>query len=71
MVFQVQGDPHPWPRDGMTPIGACALLVVDMQEDYCSPGYYMAQAGYDTSAPPRACRTSGAYSARRATAACM
>jgi nicotinamidase-related amidase len=24
------------------------LLIVDMQEDYCSPGYYMAQAGYDT-----------------------
>jgi nicotinamidase-related amidase len=23
-------------------------MVVDMQEDYCSPGYYMAQAGYDT-----------------------
>jgi nicotinamidase-related amidase len=48
MDFQVVGDPHPWPRDAETPIRVCALLVVDMQEDYCSPGYYMAQAGYDT-----------------------
>jgi nicotinamidase-related amidase len=48
MYFQVQGDPHPWPRDGQTPSTACALIVVDMQHDYCSPGYYMAQAGYDT-----------------------
>jgi nicotinamidase-related amidase len=48
MYFQVQGDPHPWPRDGKTPSTACAIIVVDMQHDYCSPGYYMAQAGYDT-----------------------
>lgn len=48
MPFQVLGDPHPWPRDKGTPITACALLIVDMQGDYCSPGYYMAQAGYDT-----------------------
>jgi biuret amidohydrolase len=26
---------------------ATALVVVDMQNDYCSPGYYMDQAGYD------------------------
>lgn len=46
--LQIQGDPHPWPRDSQTPPAACALLVVDMQHDYCSPGYYMDQAGYDT-----------------------
>jgi len=46
--FQVQGDPHPWPRDEKIPAAACAVLVVDMQHDYCSPGYYIAQAGYDT-----------------------
>ncbi len=48
MYFQVPGDPHPWPRDGKTPSTACAVIVVDMQDDYCSPGYYIDQAGYDT-----------------------
>ena len=48
MYFQVPGDPHPWPRDGKTESSACALIVVDMQHDYCSPGYYIDQAGYDT-----------------------
>ncbi len=48
MYFQVPGDPHPWPRDGKTPGSSCALIVVDMQQDYCSPGYYIDQAGYDT-----------------------
>jgi|GEM_PF-3876945 len=48
MYFQVPGDPRPWPRNGKIPSSACALLVVDMQHDYCSPGYYIDQAGYDT-----------------------
>lgn len=48
MHFQVQGDPHPWPRDGRTPGTACAVIVVDMQDDYCTPGYYLEKAGYDT-----------------------
>jgi nicotinamidase-related amidase len=48
MYFQVAGDPHPWPRNAKTPSAACALLVVDMQHDYCSPGFYMDRAGYDT-----------------------
>jgi hypothetical protein len=48
MSFQVPGDPHPWPRDGKTANNSCAVIVGDMQEDYCSPGYYMDQADYDT-----------------------
>ena len=48
MFFQVAGDPHPWPLERQTPSTACAVLVVDMQHDYCSPGYYIHQAGYDT-----------------------
>jgi nicotinamidase-related amidase len=48
MYFQVPGDPHPWPRDGKTPSTACAVIVVDMQRDYCFPGYYIDHAGYDT-----------------------
>ncbi len=48
MNIQVAGDPHVWPRDGQTPPTACAVIVVDMQHDYCSPAFYMARAGYDT-----------------------
>lgn len=48
MPFQVLADPHPWPRNRQTTLSACALIVVDMQHDYCSAGYYIEQAGYDT-----------------------
>jgi biuret amidohydrolase len=48
MSFQVSGNPHLWPQDETTPATACALVVVDMQHDYCSPGFYMDRAGYDT-----------------------
>lgn len=47
-AVHVDGDPHRWPRDGTTPASACAVLVIDMQHDYCSPGYYIDNAGYDT-----------------------
>jgi nicotinamidase-related amidase len=48
MRFQIPGDPRPWPRDPGTALSACALIVVDMQYDYCSPGFYIDRAGYDT-----------------------
>ena len=48
MFFQVLGDPHPWPLKSQIPSMACAVIVVDMQHDYCTPGYYIHQAGYDT-----------------------
>lgn len=47
MPFQILGDPHPWPNDPNTSVKQCALLIIDMQHDYCSPGYYMDKAGYD------------------------
>jgi nicotinamidase-related amidase len=28
-------------------LGEVALIVIDMQGDYCEPGYYMDKAGYD------------------------
>lgn len=46
MVFQVPGDPHPWPAAPAAP-ETCALIVIDMQHDYCSPGHYIHRAGYD------------------------
>ena len=45
-VFQAPARPRPWPGRPVSP-QACALLVVDMQRDYCEPGYYMDRAGYD------------------------
>jgi nicotinamidase-related amidase len=48
MPFQVAGEPHPWPRGVIVPNRECAVLVVDMQADYCLPGYYMDRVGYDT-----------------------
>src|SRR5215471_7332678 len=46
--FQVPGDPHAWPREMNALPAACAVLVIDMQHDYCSPGYYLDKAGFDT-----------------------
>jgi nicotinamidase-related amidase len=48
MRFQVPGDPHSWPRDPDKALSACALIIVDVQHDYCSPGFYIDRAGYDT-----------------------
>ena len=53
MDFQIAAEPYPWPPAAQTRPGDCALLVVDMQHDYCSPGFYIERAGYET-APLRA-----------------
>lgn len=53
MEFQIAAEPYPWPPAARTRPNDCALLVVDMQHDYCSPGFYIERAGYDT-APLRA-----------------
>ena len=46
--------PYPWPFDGdLTPANT-ALIIIDMQGDFCAEGGYIHQMGYDVSAP-RAC----------------
>lgn len=47
MYFSVAGDPYPWPHQAKVSSGACAVIVVDMQDDYCSQGHYIDRAGYD------------------------
>jgi nicotinamidase-related amidase len=43
----IHADPYPWPFDGdLTPANT-ALIVIDMQRDFCGPGGYVDQMGYD------------------------
>jgi biuret amidohydrolase len=43
----VIADPYPWPISGALDPARAALLVIDMQADFCAPGGYMANLGFD------------------------
>jgi nicotinamidase-related amidase len=42
-------DPYPWPFDGNWGAHNTALIVIDMQVDFCAPGGYVDTMGYDIS----------------------
>jgi len=42
--------PYPWPYDGHINKHNTCILVIDMQNDFCSPGGYVDRMGYDLSA---------------------
>ncbi len=45
----VTADPYPWPFDGDLRPDNTALVVIDMQTDFCGVGGYVDRMGYDLS----------------------
>ena len=45
----VKANPYPWPYNGQLTPGKTALIVIDMQTDFCGRGGYVDKMGYDLS----------------------
>jgi nicotinamidase-related amidase len=45
----LQAEPYPWPYDGDLRPQNTALIVIDMQTDFCGVGGYVDKMGYDLS----------------------
>ena len=46
-ALSVAADPYPWPFDGNLRAANTALIVIDMQVDFCGVGGYVDKMGYD------------------------
>ncbi|WP_341678603.1 isochorismatase family cysteine hydrolase [Niveibacterium sp. SC-1] len=49
MSLFLDSQPYPWPFDGALTPANTALIIIDMQTDFCGPGGYVDQMGYDLS----------------------
>ena len=45
----LDANPYPWPYDGDLRPDNTALVIIDMQTDFCGPGGYVDTMGYDIS----------------------
>src|ERR1700683_3610724 len=45
----ITADPYPWPFDGALRPDNTALVIIDMQTDFCGIGGYVDKMGYDLS----------------------
>ena len=45
----IDADPYPWPYDGDLRPANTALVIIDMQTDFCGTGGYVDAMGYDLS----------------------
>ncbi|WP_413991693.1 cysteine hydrolase family protein [Labrys okinawensis] len=45
----IPAEPYPWPYNGKLKPGNTALIIIDMQTDFCGPGGYVDKMGYDLS----------------------
>jgi nicotinamidase-related amidase len=48
--ISIDARPSAWPHDGRLEASETALLIIDMQRDFCDEGGYIASMGYDVSA---------------------
>ena len=46
---QIESTPYLWPFDGDLQPNNTALIIIDMQTDFCGPGGYVDSMGYDLS----------------------
>ena len=45
----IEAKPYPWPYDGDLRPDNTALVIIDMQTDFCGHGGYVDKMGYDLS----------------------